>query len=235
MRDKGWIYELTDGELQLAWQRIDSDGGGSISYEELQEWWGKGPGDRFKDLQASPREKEQLEWAAKKFREHDADGNETLDPGEFKGLHIELMERGLVSLSLKDTLAELDRDGDGEIHVSEFVVWLLDSVQKETKKAGGVIASGKKGGAAGVGLQAAAPAAPADELAKLAALAALDGPAPDEAAALAALGAVAVEPAAVADPAADEAVALAALGAVAVVDEGSAEEAAALAALAALG
>ena len=91
VRDKGWIYELSDGELQLAWQRIDADGGGSISYEELQEWWGKGPGDRFKDLQANPREKEQLEWATKKFREHDADGNEALDPSEFKGLHMELV------------------------------------------------------------------------------------------------------------------------------------------------
>lgn len=226
VRDKGWIYELSDGELQLAWQRIDADGGGSISYEELQEWWGKGPGDRFKDLQANPREKEQLEWATKKFREHDADGNEALDPSEFKGLHMELVERGLVSISLDASLAELDRDGDGEISISEFIVWLLDSVQKDDKKAAGVIASGNKG--KGAGQQATAPPAPADELTKLAALAALDGQAPDEATTLAGLGAVAV------DPTVDEAAALAALGAV-VVDEGSAEEAAALAALAALG
>ena len=166
VRDKGWIYALTDAELQLAWARIDADGGGSISYEELQEWWSKGPGDRFKDLQADVKEKQQLEWAVKQFRKHDADGNESLDSREFEGLHAELVEASLVTMSLRETLSELDRDGDGEIHIAEFIVWLIDSANKDAKKAVGIISSSKSRKNAG-------PTA-ADESTNLAALAALD-------------------------------------------------------------
>lgn len=184
VRDKGWIYALTDAELQLAWGRIDTDGGGSISYEELQEWWSKGPGDRFKNLQADGKEKQQLEWAVKQFRKHDADGNESLDPREFEGLHAELVEAGLVTMSLRETLSVLDRDGDGEIHIAEFIVWLVDSANKDAKKAVGIISSSKS-----------AARTATDESTNLAALAALGGDG-SEAAALAALEAATAVPSA---------------------------------------
>ena len=129
VRDKGWIFPITKEELKLAWGRIDRNGDGSISLDELQEWWSQGPGDRFKNMVASPAEKRQLEWAAKTFREVDGDGNELLDASEFQGLHAAMVERGIVAsgLSCEEALKSLDRDGDGEIKLEEFIVWLLDS------------------------------------------------------------------------------------------------------------
>jgi Ca2+-binding EF-hand superfamily protein len=127
VRDKGWVYELSDSELQLAWQRIDVSGDGSISHAELTDWWAQGPGERFASLKASDEEKQRLEWAARQFRSYDDDGNETLSPTEFVGLHAQLVEKGLTSLDAKGALAVLDRDGDGEIHISEFIHWLMDA------------------------------------------------------------------------------------------------------------
>jgi hypothetical protein len=74
VRERGWIYELSEQELQLAWQRIDDDGDGTISYSELNVWWRRGPGARYRDLQCTEGEKGQLKWAADRFRAHDADG-----------------------------------------------------------------------------------------------------------------------------------------------------------------
>jgi len=115
VRDKGWIYELTDAELQLAWQRIDVSGDGSISHDELQEWWAQGPGERFKAMKASSAEKEQLEWAAAEFRSYDDDGNDTMSPLEFNGLHKELVAKGLTSLDVDSALAVLDRAMAGSV------------------------------------------------------------------------------------------------------------------------
>eukprot|EP01045_Picozoa_sp_COSAG04_P001623 COSAG04_NODE_55_length_30619_cov_12.038991_22_plen_173_part_00 len=88
----------------------------------------QGPGDRFKSMVTSPAEKSQLEWAAKMFRQHDDDGNEVLDADEFRGLHAAMVERGIfgAGLSCEEALRSLDRNGDGEINVEEFLVWLLD-------------------------------------------------------------------------------------------------------------
>ena len=127
VREKGWIYELSDTELQLAWQRIDTSGDGSISHSELQAWWSQGPGERFAGLKASDAERKQLEWAVRKFRAYDEDGNETLSRDEFVGLHAELVQSSLTALDVDRALAALDRDGDGEIHVSEFIHWLVDA------------------------------------------------------------------------------------------------------------
>lgn len=111
----------------------------------------------------------------KQFRKHDADGNESLDSREFEGLHAELVEAKLVTMSLQDTLGELDRDGNGEIQIAEFIVWLIDSVNKDAKKAIGILGGSKR-----------SDRMAAEESSKLAALAALDGGG-SEAAALAAL------------------------------------------------
>ena len=53
----------------------------------------------------------------------DGDGNELLDASEFQGLHAAMVERGICAsgLSCEEALKSLDRDGDGEIKLEEFV------------------------------------------------------------------------------------------------------------------
>jgi Ca2+-binding EF-hand superfamily protein len=128
VKKEAWIYELTDEEVQLAWSKIDVDGSGTIEMSEFAAWWQGEPGKRFKQLRCTPEERTRLDWAAHAFRDADADGSGSVDPGEFVRLHASLCEMGMLSggaRSAKHVLEELDCDGDDGVSFPAFVSWML--------------------------------------------------------------------------------------------------------------
>ena len=40
---KDQLHQITNEELKLAWGRIDTNGDGSISLSEMQDWWSQVP------------------------------------------------------------------------------------------------------------------------------------------------------------------------------------------------
>ena len=54
-----------------------------IEVSEFARWWDSGPGQRFKQLRCTAAEKAKLDWAARAFRQADADASGYLDAAEF--------------------------------------------------------------------------------------------------------------------------------------------------------
>jgi Ca2+-binding EF-hand superfamily protein len=106
---------LSDGEVTMALKMIDKDGDGTVDYEEFVEWWRSS--DRWGKLQLSEEQLTKLQNAAKYFRYWDKDGGGSIDREEFKGLHADLLKRGLTDKDLDRCLEDLDENRDGEIQV----------------------------------------------------------------------------------------------------------------------
>lgn len=114
---------LSDGEVTMALKMIDKDGDGTVDYEEFVQWWRQE--DRWGKLQLDEAQLQKLQNAAKYFRYWDKDGGGSIDREEFKGLHADLVKRGLTDKDLDRCLEDLDENRDGEIQFNEYVDWLV--------------------------------------------------------------------------------------------------------------
>lgn len=111
-----------DGEsLGLAIKMIDSNGNGSIEYNEFLTWYKQS---RFSSLSLDDSSLQRRHDAAKLFQKYDDDKSGVLDRGEFLGLHAELTMKGLTRHSADKALEDMDFNGDGKIQFNELVMWL---------------------------------------------------------------------------------------------------------------
>jgi Ca2+-binding EF-hand superfamily protein len=108
-------YYLKNEEAQIAVQMLDSNGDGSIGYEEFLQWWRTE--DRFSGLQLSPEDMQKLQVIRNDFSKYhrtiakaryDKDNSGRIDSHEFKYLHADLVKRDLTGRNLIDTLQVLE-------------------------------------------------------------------------------------------------------------------------------
>jgi calcium-binding protein CML len=116
-------YYLSQQEIEMDIQLLDSDGNGSIGFPEFINWWRTE--NRFKALQLSPEELSVLTTIRKDFEKYDKDHSGRIDIHEFKLLYQELVARKMTEKTLLQTLSEVDSNRDGKISFNEYVMWLL--------------------------------------------------------------------------------------------------------------
>jgi calmodulin len=118
----------TPEELDHLMQRIDTDGNGTVDFEEFAAVMA----DKVDDEHTN----EELRELRSAFELFDADGSGRLDCGE--------LQRALkilgVDLSTEETaflMAQIDSDGDGDITFEEFMEYMIEF--KETPDVGGAM------------------------------------------------------------------------------------------------
>ncbi|ORY39815.1 EF-hand [Rhizoclosmatium globosum] len=116
-------YFLTDQELALDVKLLDMDGNGTLGYDEFIKWWRKD--DRFKSLQLSEGDIDQLNRYLTHFKRFDKDGSGIIDIREFKSLYVDLVKKKMAKKSLMATLQELDVNKDGKVSFNEYVNWAI--------------------------------------------------------------------------------------------------------------
>eukprot|EP01100_Stratorugosa_tubuloviscum_P012364 TRINITY_DN584_c1_g2_i2.p1 TRINITY_DN584_c1_g2~~TRINITY_DN584_c1_g2_i2.p1 ORF type:complete len:348 (-),score=177.31 TRINITY_DN584_c1_g2_i2:97-1140(-) len=117
-------HHLSKEELDLALEYLDSDGNGTIEYEEFVVWWKKN--DRFVDLELDDARLAIRQTASKIFRRFDSDASGVIDSNEFSAFHQHLTESGLTDRPLNSCFAELDENHDGKVQFNEFIRWLKE-------------------------------------------------------------------------------------------------------------
>eukprot|EP01010_Urceolus_cornutus_P000732 NODE_1244_length_1012_cov_242.978193_g956_i0.p1 GENE.NODE_1244_length_1012_cov_242.978193_g956_i0~~NODE_1244_length_1012_cov_242.978193_g956_i0.p1 ORF type:complete len:294 (+),score=82.88 NODE_1244_length_1012_cov_242.978193_g956_i0:59-883(+) len=117
-------YALSEEELSNAMRELDTNGDGTVSLQEFQQWWKTD--ERFQKLSLPPESQEQLRRTIHYFKFFDQDESGSIDSGEFHHLHKDLVKNGLCTTSLSDAFAALDRNKDGAITLNEYVNWLVD-------------------------------------------------------------------------------------------------------------
>ena len=126
--DNGHFF--TDAELDLAIRRIDTNGDGLIQYEEFVSFWQAD--DRFAAVRAaSESERAVISRAIELFEAADADGNGVIDRTEFSSLFQTLRSESLTDKPIERALADLDRDGNGDISFNELVEWLVPKEKRQ--------------------------------------------------------------------------------------------------------
>eukprot|EP00730_Choanoeca_flexa_P012308 TRINITY_DN393_c0_g1_i2.p1 TRINITY_DN393_c0_g1~~TRINITY_DN393_c0_g1_i2.p1 ORF type:complete len:169 (+),score=51.15 TRINITY_DN393_c0_g1_i2:46-552(+) len=130
-------HPMTDAQIAEGLKEIDLDGSGELNYDEFKRWWAQK--DRFSQLsgvaaedeaQASKDEQAAAAWASwldgtvKHFAYFDKDHSGTIDRNEFKSLYENLKGSGYHLTSESDAMMALDRNGDGEISLKEYIAWL---------------------------------------------------------------------------------------------------------------
>jgi len=131
--------ELNPEQLEVAIKVMDTDGNGTIEYDEFAKWWNSE--DRFGQMQRTPEEIEYLQSAYAKFVSFDQDGNGTIERNEFDSLHAMLVEEQYTTHSVDDDWADMDRDNSGSISFAEYNEWLIQRAHNAAPKAeiGGVV------------------------------------------------------------------------------------------------
>lgn len=81
--------------------------------------------DRFKIIEQVQADEQVLQSAVHYFQYFDTDKSGTINSTEFKTLYADLVKHRFTTQSLDDCLRELDRNGDGEISVAEYIDWLI--------------------------------------------------------------------------------------------------------------
>jgi len=125
-------HPLTQSEIEGAAKILDTDGDGSISYEEFKAWWSNGE-DRYALLkqvedpeQPNAQYAEWMEKCIDHFKFFDADRNGHLDMEEFSKLYDNLKQHGYPLGTLADAQQALDKDGDSRVDLREYCQWLTD-------------------------------------------------------------------------------------------------------------
>jgi len=116
--------ELNKEQLEVAVKVMDTDGNGTIEFDEFEKWWNSE--DRFGKMQRTPEEIEYLQGAFAKFVSFDTDGNGTIERNEFDALHAMLVEEKYTSHGVEDDWADMDKDASGFISFAEYNEWLIE-------------------------------------------------------------------------------------------------------------
>jgi len=132
-------YELNPEQLEMAIKVMDTDGNGTIEYDEFEKWWNTE--DRFGKMQRTPEEIEYLQSAYAKFVSFDTDGNGTIERGEFDALHAMLVEEKYTTHEVDDDWSDMDKDNSGSISFAEYNEWLISRAEKAAAQVevGGVV------------------------------------------------------------------------------------------------
>lgn len=112
---------LSGEALALAVRMIDTDGSGSIEYNEFLRWYKQSS---FSSLSLDDQALERRHAAALLFTKYDDDRSGVIDRNEFVGLHKELVAKNLTTYNVEKALEDMDMDRDGKIQFNEFVFWL---------------------------------------------------------------------------------------------------------------
>jgi len=130
---------LTPEQLEVALKVMDSDGNGTIEFDEFEKWWNSE--DRFGKMQRTPEEIEYLQGAYAKFASFDKDGNGTIERNEFDDLHAMLVAEQYTTHSVEDDWTDMDKDASGFISFAEYNEWLIDRAHTAAPKVevGGVV------------------------------------------------------------------------------------------------
>jgi Ca2+-binding EF-hand superfamily protein len=109
--------------LSLAIKMIDTDGNGTIEYNEFLNWYQQST---FASLSLTDDKKLlRRHEAAIIFNKYDDDHSGVIDQQEFIGLHQELLLKKLTKHeNVEKALEDIDGNGDGKIQFNEFVWWL---------------------------------------------------------------------------------------------------------------
>jgi len=117
-------FEMNKEQLEVAIKVMDTDGNGTIEFDEFEKWWNSD--DRFGTMQRTPEEIEYLQSAYAKFVSFDKDGNGTIEREEFNDLHAMLVEEKYTTHQVDDDWSDMDKDGSGYISFAEYNEWLIE-------------------------------------------------------------------------------------------------------------
>jgi len=131
--------EMSPEQLEVAVKVMDSDGNGTIEFDEFEKWWNSE--DRFGKMQRTPEEIEYLQSAYAKFVSFDQDGNGTIERNEFENLHAMLVAEMYTNHSVDDDWADMDKDASGYISFAEYNEWLVERARAAAPQAevGGLV------------------------------------------------------------------------------------------------
>jgi len=124
--------EMSPEQLEVAVKVMDTDGNGTIEFDEFEKWWNSE--DRFGKMQRTPEEIEYLQSAYAKFVSFDKDGNGTIEREEFNDLHVMLTEEKYTTHTVDDDWADMDRDNSGSISFAEYNEWLIERAHAAAPK-----------------------------------------------------------------------------------------------------
>jgi len=130
---------LNAEQLEVALKVMDSDGNGTIEFDEFEKWWNSE--DRFGQMQRTPEEIEYLQGAYAKFVSFDKDGNGTIERDEFNDLHAMLVAEQYTNHAVDDDWADMDKDASGFISFAEYNEWLIERAHSAAPQVevGGVV------------------------------------------------------------------------------------------------
>jgi len=123
---------LNAEQLEIAVKVMDSDGNGTIEFDEFEKWWNSE--DRFGQMQRTPEQVEYLQSAYAKFVSFDKDGNGTIERNEFDDLHAMLTAEQYTTHTVDDDWADMDKDNSGSISFSEYNEWLIERARAAAPK-----------------------------------------------------------------------------------------------------
>ena len=115
-------YYLGDTELKTGLEQIDSNGNGSIEYDEFKRWWTSS--DRMEKLKLSDEQLASRQKAVEIFQAYDKERKGVIETKNFQAFHYRLKESGLTTLGPADALRDLDSNGDGTIQFNEYMEWI---------------------------------------------------------------------------------------------------------------
>jgi Ca2+-binding EF-hand superfamily protein len=131
-------YYLTEDETRKAFNSLDTNSDGSISFEEYYKWWKENADNRFTKLKSvAQNESEVEEWRSyvgSWFSEFDHNRRGSIDYEQFRQVYGGLFEESdPIFPVVKDTTFEavvevVDKDRDGSVSLNEFVDWYLEAI-----------------------------------------------------------------------------------------------------------
>ena len=116
-------YFMNDTELKTGLEQIDSNGNGSIEYDEFKRWWSST--DRMEKLKLSDEQLGARQKAVEVFQAYDKERKGFIDTKTFPAFHYRLKDAGLTTLGPAECLKDLDSNGDGSIQFNEYMDWIM--------------------------------------------------------------------------------------------------------------
>ena len=110
-------------EIDAAFAAIDTDGTGEITYDEFQAFWRTDR--RFESLRLDEGRQTIVRQLTEYFRFFDEDFSGELDAVEFQQLYDNLLTQGYNLPAFDETMAIVDKTGDGLIGFNEFMSWMI--------------------------------------------------------------------------------------------------------------
>ena len=124
---------LSAEQLEMALKVMDTDGNGTIEYNEFEKWWNTE--DRFAQMKRTPEELEYLQSALAKFVSFDKDGNGTIERAEFDALHAMLVEEHYTAHTTDEDWADMDSTASGHVSFAQYNEWLVERARALEAKA----------------------------------------------------------------------------------------------------